>query len=793
MAQQIIIAAQLVPKFQGIGRCNNYDVLQSIPCSPECKIVGKILLDHPLSYALTANADAPVVYLQRFWRIVCKVPDTKDTIKFKLDTQEITYTLNMFHDTLKLLVETLNNPFITPKTIRTIESFMQTVGYQDVVDKVSAFYTKFLAQPCSPECKIVGQILLDHPLSYALTATADVPAVYLQQFWRTVCKVPDTKDTIRFKLDTQEITYMVNMFCDTLKLPVETRDNPFITPVTIRTIESFMQMVGYQGVVDKDFMNNVFQKKDVIQYPRFTKFIIADLMKKYLSIPQRHDEDYHSIKDDIPLVSVYSTGNVLFQGMRISDAFFTKEIRATDDYKEYETVFFWVEVPMNQPQPVVSTQGTHRSTPRAQGTPTLTTAREQDVKSYDDKFVASMIHDDVDDFGDRIEPESHKEHPEVDDDDDDNKEEKKDEKEGDEMGKLTDIVSLSTTTTSKDTHKKRRISSKYSHLLGALRRMCKFDQVLHEIVPQLAERATNDLIESNLKPIIVDTIIQDHDAFRSEEWDAWEVETIIDEDKVIPEDETPELITEFQNVDKRVLTIFDCARIEATLNDMLSNQFRNAKEYAYHLEQATNFMENQINGNTEEKKYIISLHKIHAERFIEADLEEILNRWVRKEFKNFNEDARLITKVVKITTDQQYGLDFMEQIIVMRANDKPDSFSKADFKYLNKNDIEDLYYLYRNKKVNYRETKLMNSLITFIRSRVIWERVHDFQLGIERYQIKVNLTAPTLTFPGIEEHEPYLIIDKTTTCLIYLNNKNEKLVMYLVEIVKFCDATLEKS
>ncbi|GJR84838.1 hypothetical protein Tco_0155623 [Tanacetum coccineum] len=137
----------------------------------------------------------------------------------------------------------------------------------------------------------------------------------------------------------------------------------------------------------------------------------------------------------------------------------------------------------------------------------------------------------------------------------------------------------------------------------------------------------------------------------------------------------------------------------------------------------------------------------------------MMNRWVRKEFKNFNEDARLpiqhwkdswhkrvykqnqrkfrdnpedyffnhrITEVVRITTDQQYGLDFMEQIIVMRENDKPDSFSESDFKYLNKNDIEDLYYLCQNKKVNYRETKLMNSLITFIRSCVIWERVYDF-------------------------------------------------------------------
>ncbi|GJY22613.1 hypothetical protein Tco_0396271 [Tanacetum coccineum] len=44
----------------------------------------------------------------------------------------------------------------------------------------------------------------------------------------------------------------------------------------------------------------------------------------------------------------------------------------------------------------------------------------------------------------------------------------------------------------------------------------KVYQVLHEIVPQVAERATNDLIESNLKPIVTDTIIQERDAFQSE-------------------------------------------------------------------------------------------------------------------------------------------------------------------------------------------------------------------------------------------------------------------------------------
>ncbi|GJW52871.1 hypothetical protein Tco_0096956 [Tanacetum coccineum] len=98
--------------------------------------------------------------------------------------------------------------------------------------------------------------------------------------------------------------------------------------------------------------------------------------------------------------------------------------------------------------------------------------------------------------------------------------------------------------------------------------------------------------------------------------------------------------------------------------------------------------------NTKEKKYILSLHKIHAERFTKVDLEAKMNRWVRKELKTFNEDARLsiqhlkdswhkrvykqnqrkvrenpedyfskhmITEVVRITTDQPHDLDIMDK------------------------------------------------------------------------------------------------------------------------------------
>ncbi|GJR93145.1 retrovirus-related pol polyprotein from transposon TNT 1-94 [Tanacetum coccineum] len=426
MAQQIIPAAQLVPKFQGIGRCNNYVVLQSIPCSPEFKIVGQILHDHPLSYVLTATAYVPTVYLQQFWKIVYKVLDIKDTIRFKLDTQDIVYTLDMFHDTLQLPVETPENLFVALVNIEIIESFMHTVPYQGVVDKVSAFYTKFLAQP-----------------------------------WKT-------------------------MF------------------------------------------------KDVILYPHFTKLIIADLMKKFPSIPLRLEEDYHSIKDYILLVSIYTTRNVTVRRMLILDAFLTKEIYVTDEYKEYKTVFVNVGVLMNQPQLDVSTQGTHRSTPRAYRIPTLTTT-----------IVV------------------------VDDDDDDNKEEKKYEKKDDKMDSLENRTEkMHQGYMMRDMERKCVTTDKFWKVHG------KVDQVLHEIrdafhaeVPDLISKEFNakapHIIEELFKTYVQNNVIQERDA--------WEEETIIDEEEAIPEDETPKLIIEFQNIDKRVPTIFDHARMKATRNDMLSN------------------------------------------------------------------------------------------------------------------------------------------------------------------------------------------------------------------------------
>ncbi|GJW02615.1 hypothetical protein Tco_1561471 [Tanacetum coccineum] len=129
--QKITPADQLVhsSKFQEVGRCNNYVVLPNILCPRECKIVGQLLVDHALSYALTATADVPAVYLLLFWKMVKQVPNVNETILFMVDKEEITHTVDMLYSTLKLSVETPEQPFIAPATLKFIQPFLKIIGY----------------------------------------------------------------------------------------------------------------------------------------------------------------------------------------------------------------------------------------------------------------------------------------------------------------------------------------------------------------------------------------------------------------------------------------------------------------------------------------------------------------------------------------------------------------------------------------------------------------------------------------------------------------------------------------
>ncbi|GJW38583.1 hypothetical protein Tco_0064428 [Tanacetum coccineum] len=231
-------------------------------------------------------------------------------------------------------------------------------------------------------------------------------------------------------------------------------------------------------------------------------------------------------------------------------------------------------------------------------------------------------------------------------------------------------------------------------------------------------------------------------------------------------------------------------------------------------------------GNSGPEKIVLSLHKFPAIIFNDDDIEERTSRWVNKCVKKFNPYARYgvehwknphakifyirkqkeprkskeeiylnskIVQVIKTYWELGHKHKLITKIVARRANDCIVSINEPDYKNLNKNDIEDIYLLIMNGKVpDYADTGLLWSLSVFIRSTMIWERVHDFQLGIESYKQKVNLTAPTMTFPGIEDHEMFSIIYEPMHGIIYKNSKKEKRVMRHSEIHKFYDATLNR-
>ncbi|GJX46256.1 hypothetical protein Tco_0271446, partial [Tanacetum coccineum] len=157
-------------------------------------------------------------------------------------------------------------------------------------------------------------------------------------------------------------------------------------------------------------------------------------------------------------------------------------------------------------------------------------------------------------------------------------------------------------------------------------------------------------------------------------------------------------------------------------------------------------------GNSGPEKIVLSLHKFPAIIFNNDNIEERTSRWVNKCVKKFNPYARY---VIKTYWELGHEHKFIIEIVARRANDCIVSITEPDYKNLNKNDIEDIYLLIMNGK-------------------------------------KVNLTALTITFPGIEEHDMFSIIYEPVHGIIYKNSKKEKRVMRHTEIHKFCDATLNR-
>ncbi|GJR63392.1 hypothetical protein Tco_1505554 [Tanacetum coccineum] len=262
---------------------------------------------------------------------------------------------------------------------------------------------------------------------------------------------------------------------------------------------------------------------------------------------------------------------------------------------------------------------------------------------------------------------------------------------------------------------------------------------------------------------------------QSNDFDFWTNSYATDDDVLLNEKVSQELVDEMsQTVDE--------AKLHKVVNGMLRQQCTSGDEHQYHIDQicerdpkapALSLVNQDLlylkKGNIGPEKIALSLHKFLAVRFPDNDIEERTSRWIfyirkQQEPEKTKEEVYSNSKIVQIIkTYWELGHEhkFITEIVSRRENGCIVSITESDYKNLNKNDIEDMYLLIINHKVDdYTETGLLWSLSVFIRS--------------------------------IEKYKTFSIVSEPVYGIIYKNNKKEKKVMRDQEVHKFCDSTLKR-
>ncbi|GJR51168.1 hypothetical protein Tco_1401689 [Tanacetum coccineum] len=264
---------------------------------------------------------------------------------------------------------------------------------------------------------------------------------------------------------------------------------------------------------------------------------------------------------------------------------------------------------------------------------------------------------------------------------------------------------------------------------------------------------------------------------QQQEYDLWSEDQGTDDDEVSSKEVTLEVLVEIsRNGIKWVPTTNDKKQMQDALNDMMRSQYSLVLEKPSQIYQGCErdpnapprYLYNKDlfylkNGNSKTRNYVLSLHKVHAFPFPDNNLKELNTIWsyIKGKLEKISNPDEVysdqkIVDVIRIQSKQCHGQEFIKEIIVKRADGEMCSFLELDYKYLNKNDIEDMYLI------------------------------------LESYQLKFNLTAPKLTFPDIEEKTLYTIVALLFVGLIYENSKKERRIMDIDDIPKFCNATLRR-
>ncbi|GJY39881.1 retrovirus-related pol polyprotein from transposon TNT 1-94 [Tanacetum coccineum] len=181
----------------------------------------------------------------------------------------------------------------------------------------------------NPIFQIAVDILQNTNFFRAFTASASVPAIYIQQFWNTLTYV-EKAGTYRFQLDEDWFTLDANLLREALEITPIDQAHPFVSPPSGDAIMDFVNELGYpEGIItstDVDFAELMWEefvqaiqtflidkanlgsptkkgrkdKPHVFPFCRFTKLIICHLGRIH-NIHQRSTSLFHLAEEDLRL------------------------------------------------------------------------------------------------------------------------------------------------------------------------------------------------------------------------------------------------------------------------------------------------------------------------------------------------------------------------------------------------------------------------------------------------------------------------------------------------------------
>ncbi|GJS15618.1 hypothetical protein Tco_0410090 [Tanacetum coccineum] len=627
---------------------------------------------------------------------------------------------------------------------------------------------------CPPESKILTNIIKNHPLRFSIAASSSVPWIYMAQFWHTL-KEDRSKYRLRFMLDKKELTLTLDDFRQIFHLPQATANNhnafvpppsfsdmvPFYKQVLGFTMElktqsnfkttgllqpwqtlckifskclttrvtgwdqpplQIMQMlycfvnnihVDYAELLWEGLYYSLHHPTSSIPYPRFTKIIVNHYMTIFPDISRRARDMYHNLQDDDIMKNIFNSGRHKNKvGMKIPDWMITDEMKQTEHYRMYTEVF-GIDVPLTQSQPTESTHGTHRTTsaPRSPNP-------DKEVAESSAPRRSTVIRLRLPERrSTRLTPPAPV--PTVD--------------------KADEMILQDTLQVSLVEHKSRE------------------EQEARENV------ALND--ESNIPGTRIEPQ-SDKESLEVEITKDKRGRRLAKERREGSKGKNVERTRKFTDpytkldllgIQTMLVTLAVHPRYQDDPHDDAhpkgenSAKWQKTSEYEAYVSGETDlmlqslmkFLTNQDllylkKRNSGPEKIVLSLHKFPAIIFNGDDIKERTSRWVNKKQKEPGKPKEeiysnsKIIQVIKTYWELGHEHKFITDIVARRANDCIVSITESDYKNLNKNDIEDIYLLIMNGKVPDMQDKVV---------------------AIGLYQ--VNLTAPTITFPRIEEHDMF--------------------------------------